>query len=69
MFSKLKEKERNNNDTNKKLKWKNLMSWKKKSNSKRNNKEINKIRLGRNYLKRIDTKIVVNINIKGEKDL
>ncbi len=68
-FSKLKEKERNNNDTNKKLKWKNLVSWKKKSNLKRNNKEINKIRLGRNYLKRINTEIVENINIKGEKDL
>jgi hypothetical protein len=36
---------------------------------KRNNKEINKIRLGRNYLKKIDTEIVENINIKGEKDL
>jgi hypothetical protein len=36
---------------------------------KKNNKETNKTRLGRNYLKRIDKEIVENINIKGEKDL
>ncbi len=39
-FSKLKE--RYDNETNKKTKWKNLVSWKKKSNLKRNNRETNK---------------------------
>ncbi len=36
-------KEKDDNDINKNMKWKNLVSWMKKSNSGRDNRETNKI--------------------------
>ncbi len=43
---------KNDNDTNKKMKWKSLVSWKKRSNSRRDNREINKTMVREELLKK-----------------
>jgi len=63
------QKKEKNKETNKNLKWKSLMSWKKKSKLRKNNKDINKIMAKKNYLKKIDKDIFKHINIRAEKDL